>query len=68
MEDYKKIYDSLSEDLKKKVTECRTAEELVELAKSEGIELTDEQMIAISGGYEWSCNCYCDCPEDVLDI
>ena len=61
--DYKKMYDGLSDDLKKKVTECKTAEELMELAKSEGIELTDEQLDAISGGYNWLCSSLSSCPE-----
>ena len=56
MEDYKKYFDGLSEDLKKKATECKTSEELMNLAKSEGIELTDEQLDAISGGFEWICS------------
>ena len=56
MDKYKKMFDGLSDDLKKKVTECRTADELMELAKSEGIELTDDQLDAISGGSVWSCD------------
>ena len=56
MDKYKKMYNSLSDDLKKKATECKNAEELMELAKTEGIELTDEQMDAISGGFDWSCD------------
>ena len=57
MDKYKELYDGLSEDLKKKASECKTAEELMELAKSEGIELTDEQLDAISGGESWFCDC-----------
>ena len=60
MEDYKKMFDGLSEDLKKKATECKSADELMELAKSEGIELTDEQLDAISGGFQWTCDYSCD--------
>ena len=33
-----------------KVKACKKPEELIELAKSEGIQLTDEQLAAISGG------------------
>ncbi len=33
-----------------KVKECKNSEELLALAKAEGIELTDEQLNAISGG------------------
>ena len=61
MEDYKEMFDNLSEDLKKKATECKSAEELMELAKTEGIELTDEQLDAISGGATWTCDCYSLC-------
>ena len=52
MDKYKEMYDSLSDDLKAKVANCKTADELMEFAKSEGIELTDEQMDAISGGVD----------------
>ena len=33
-----------------KVKQCKNHEELLALAKAEGIELTDEQLSAISGG------------------
>lgn len=33
-----------------KVRECKNHEELLAMAKEEGIELTDEQLTAISGG------------------
>ena len=56
MDKYKELYNGLSDDLKKKAMECRTAEELMSLAKTEGIELTDEQLDAISGGFEWICD------------
>ena len=64
MDKYKEMYENLSDDLKAKVAICKTSEELMNLAKSEGIELTDEQMDAISGGFDWSCDedetCNCD--------
>ena len=56
MDKYKEMYNSLSDDLKKKATECKNAEELMELAKTEGIELTDDQLDAISGGFDWYCD------------
>ncbi|MBQ9058740.1 MAG: Nif11-like leader peptide family natural product precursor [Atopobiaceae bacterium] len=40
----------MSPEIKAKAAECTSPEELIELAKSEGIELTDEQIDAISGG------------------
>jgi bacteriocin-like protein len=38
-----------------KARECKTSNDLVELAKNEGIELTDEQLDAISGGTWYNC-------------
>ena len=56
MDKYKEIYENLPAEMKAKAAACKTADELVELAKSEGIELTDEQLDAISGGSDWSCD------------
>ena len=56
MDKYKEMYDSLSDDLKAKVANCKTGEELVSLAEKEGIELTDDQLDAISGGATWTCD------------
>ena len=39
-----------------KAKACKTADELVALAKEEGVELTDEQLDAISGG-KWNPHC-----------
>ena len=59
MDKYQEMYDSLSDEMKAKVANCKTADELMEFAKSEGIELTDEQLDAISGGDSfWSCDDY----------
>ena len=68
MEDYKKYFDGLSEDLKEKATACKSAEELMELAKSEGIELTDDQLDAISGGDSWFCDCNTVCGRHNPDL
>ena len=40
----------LSLELREKMLTCETKEQLIELAKDEGIELTDEQIDEISGG------------------
>ena len=56
MDKYKEMFDGLSDEMKAKVTECKTSEELMNLAKTEGIELSDEQLDAISGGIEWICS------------
>lgn len=51
--------NDLPNDLKEKARSCHTAEELFELAKEEGVELPDEDLDAISGGWcsehEWGC-------------
>ena len=46
---------SLSPELRAKAIECKSPEELLALAKEEGVELSDDQIDAISGGSEWYC-------------
>ena len=43
-------FDDLSAETKAKLLECKSPEDVLELAKSEGIDLTDEQIEEISGG------------------
>lgn len=52
MENYK---DQLTPEQLEKARACKSAEELIELAKSEGIELNDEQLEAIAGGSWYNC-------------
>ena len=47
-------YDDLSDELKAKVGEAKSVNELLALAAQEGIELSDEQLEMVSGGVEWS--------------
>ena len=44
------LLKGLSEEQIAKVKECKNSKELLELAKAEGIELTSEQIEAVSGG------------------
>ena len=46
-------YENLPDELKKKAAECETADELLALAAREGVELTDDQLEAVSGGVDW---------------
>lgn len=46
-------YKDLTAEQREKARACETPEELVALAKSEGIELTDAQLEAVSGGLDW---------------
>lgn len=51
-------YTELTEEQKARARACETPEELVALAQEEGVELTDEQLDAVSGG--WMKSCVCD--------
>ena len=42
--------ENLSPDVQEKLKACKTPEELMELVKEEGIELTDEDLESLSGG------------------
>ena len=54
-------YDNLSSELKEKAKACTNETELVELAKSEGIELTDSELEAVAGGESaWDAITGCD--------
>ena len=44
------LLKGLSEEQKKKVAECKSAEDVLALAKAEGVELNEEQLEAVSGG------------------
>jgi len=46
----KELLKGLSEEQIAKIRACKSQEELLALAKREGIELTDEQLEAVSGG------------------
>ena len=44
------LLKGLSEEQIAKVKECKSQEELLKLAKEEGVELSNEQLEAVSGG------------------
>ena len=44
------LLKGLSEEQIAKVKACKSQEEIIALAKKEGVELTDEQLEAVSGG------------------
>ena len=45
-----KLLNGLSEEQIAKIRACKSSEELLALAKEEGVELTDEQLQVIAGG------------------
>ena len=59
-------FDNISPEVMEKAKTCGSAEELIELAKSEGIELSDEQLQAIAGGTNsaWDDIRGKECPKD----
>ena len=44
------LFKGLSEEQLAKVRACKNKDELLELAKEEGVELTEEQLEGVSGG------------------
>ena len=45
--------DLKNPELQEKLKAAKTPEDLVALAKDEGMELTDEQLESLAGGSEW---------------
>lgn len=43
--------DDLSPELRAKAEKCETPEELLALAKEEGVELSEDDLEAVSGGW-----------------
>jgi len=62
-------FSNLSPELKAKAEKCKNMDELLDLAKSEGAELTAEQLDYISGGssYDYDdgdCSGYSVCSRE----
>ena len=55
-------FDDLSDEQKAQVMACKTADELVALAKAQGVELSDEQLDSIAGGDSFWCPTATSCP------
>ena len=60
--------DNITAEQRRKAAACKNGEELLALAKEEGVDLTDEQLDAIAGGLEkdWFGDYMCPkCGEEV---
>ena len=55
-------FENLTEEQRQKARACRTTEEILALAKEEGMELTDEQLEGVAGG--WGGGSEDNCPDD----
>ena len=47
----KAFFDQLTDEQKKKAKECKTAEELMDFFGKEGVELPDELLDSVAGGF-----------------
>ena len=56
----KELLKGLTEEQIKKVEACKSSEEILALAKAEGVQLSDEQLEAVSGG---GCSHSVKCPD-----
>ena len=57
-------FEDLNPELQEKAKACKTPEELLELAKEEGLELPEEALNAIAGGWgadQQELNDYLNC-------
>ena len=59
----KELLKGLSEEQIAKIKACKSHEELLALAKEEGIELTEEQLAVVSGG--GACSVISDLGDDI---
>jgi len=48
-------YKNLSPELREKAKACTSPEEVLELARNEGYELTEGELAGIAGGVGWNC-------------
>ena len=70
----RELLKGLTKEQYKKLKTCKSSDEILSLAKAEGVELTDEQLNAISGGgcifdaIDQSPCPQCMCSKDVVDV
>ena len=61
-------FNDLTPEQKEKARACKTSEDILNMAREEGYELSEDELAAISGGTSWSCIPDCSdhipCPHD----
>ena len=58
----KELFEGLNEEQIAKAKTCKNNEELLKLAKEEGIELNDEQLAVVNGGFCSDTTVTSNCP------
>ena len=48
-------FADLTPELRSRIRNCKTAEEILAIAKEEGYELSDKELEDVSGGIKWQC-------------
>lgn len=54
-------FEKLDSELQEKIGACKSADEMLALAKEEGYELSDEELAGVSGGWGKKCEEYSHC-------
>ena len=65
MSSMESIYENLSDEVKGKLKDCKSSEDLIKLAQSEGIKLSEEQLEAVAGGRSWLPK---DCDDNPCEV
>lgn len=52
-------FNELTDEQKNKFANAKGPEEILEMAREEGYELTDKELETVSGGGFWKEECYC---------
>ena len=53
-------FDDLTPEQKEKARSCKKPEDIMALAKEEGFELSDDELVGVSGGGDWDRDNACD--------
>lgn len=59
----KELLKGLTDEQIKKVMECKNSDEILALAKAEGVQLNEEQLEAVSGGACYDGYTFLACPK-----
>ena len=61
----KDFYNNLSDEQKQKFKKCKTQEEFLKFAEDCGLELSDEVLDSLTGGYHYTESPFNTCPKAV---